>query len=59
MWANIIATGVHIGLALFLAVNLNWGIYGVAVASSIQFIVRFLVTYGYIRFSSKFKDDAH
>jgi Na+-driven multidrug efflux pump len=59
MYANIIATLVHILLSILLTQHLDLGITGVAIASSVQFMVRFLVTIGYIQFSGRFDDPDH
>ena len=58
MYANISATIVHISIVMTLTVNLGWGLLGVAIASSVQFFVRYLVTVGYIYVSGKFNDPA-
>ena len=54
MYANITATIVHVTLVLLLTVQHGMGITGVAIASSIQFFVRFLVTVTYVRRCGKF-----
>lgn len=56
MYANITATFVHICLSILLVQSWGMGILGVSIASSVQFMVRFLVTIGYIKFSGKFDD---
>lgn len=59
MYANITAAFVHVALAVTLAVIFDMGMLGVAIATSIQFIVRFLVTVGYVRFSGKFDAEVY
>ena len=58
MYANISATIVHVSLVQILTINSGWGLLGVAIASSVQFFVRYLVTVGYIYLSGKFNDPA-
>ena len=56
MYSNITASIIHIFLATTLAINYEMGMLGVAIASSVQFVVRFLVTVSYIRFSGLFDE---
>jgi Na+-driven multidrug efflux pump len=58
MYANITATAVHVSLVLLLTVQQGMGITGVAIASSTQFFVRYLVTVIYVRRCGKFDDPA-
>lgn len=58
MYSNITATIVHVGLSIVLTVNGGMGLMGIAIASSVQFAVRFIMTYGYIRLCGKFDDPA-
>jgi len=54
MYANIAASVVHWGFASLLVLQFEMGIIGVAISSSFQFMIRFAVTLGYIRFSGQF-----
>lgn len=54
MYANITATILHVATASILVKNYNMGIEGVAIASSAQFIVRFLVSYILLKSDPKF-----
>jgi|LauGreDrversion4_2_1035121.scaffolds.fasta_scaffold331640_2 Na+-driven multidrug efflux pump len=56
MYANISATLVHVMLALLLTVQNGMGIKGIAIASSTQFFVRYLVTITYVLKCGKFDD---
>ena len=56
MYSNIIATLVHVLLAIQLAVKMEMGMTGIAIATSIHFVVRFIVTIGYIYLCGKFND---
>jgi Na+-driven multidrug efflux pump len=58
MYSNITATVVHVALCMILTVNGGMGLLGVAIASSVQFAVRFIMTYGYVRLCGKFDDPA-
>lgn len=58
MYANITATLVHVTLVLLLTVQQGMGITGVAIASSTQFFVRYLVTILYVQRCGKFDDPA-
>lgn len=59
MYSNIIATLVHIVLAVTLAIEFEMGMKGVAIATSFHFFTRFLVTVSYIKFSGKFDGAEH
>ncbi len=54
MYANITATIFHWILAPTLTIYFDMGLLGVSISSSLQFIVRFAVMFGYVQFSGKF-----
>ena len=56
MWGNLGATLVHIPLVLFLTVYLNWGMYGIGIATTLQFLTRLIIPICYIKFSHKFDE---
>ena len=45
MFSNIFATIIHTILASVLVFHYDMGIHGVGIASSIQFLIRFIVSY--------------
>ena len=45
MYCNVIATMFHVVIACVLVLKFDMNIHGVGIASSIQFIVRFIVAY--------------
>ena len=49
MYPNIISTLVHILVASILVIRYEMNIFGVGISSSLQFFVRFLVSYYYLK----------
>jgi Na+-driven multidrug efflux pump len=54
MYANITASCIHFVLAPFLVLYCDWGITGVAISSSFQFMVRFGVCMYYANYGKEF-----
>jgi len=54
MYGNIAGTVMHWILAPTLTIYFDMGIVGVSISSSLQFIVRFAVAFGYVKLSGKF-----
>ncbi len=46
----------HFILAYLLAVVWDWKMYGIAIASGVHFFVRFLISFGFARWSGKFDE---
>ena len=56
MYSNIGASLIHFAVAYYLASYRQWDMLGIAIATNIHFICRFMITYGYVRFSGKFDE---
>lgn len=54
MYCNVIATVFHVAIACVLVLKYDMNIHGVGIASSVQFIVRFLVSYILLKTDPKF-----
>lgn len=54
MYCNVIATVFHVTIACILVLKYDMNIHGVGIASSVQFIVRFLVSYILLKTDPKF-----
>lgn len=55
MYSNIFGTLAHIAIVYWLCIHLKYEMFGVAVASSIHFLVRLLVFVVFIYFSPKLR----
>jgi Na+-driven multidrug efflux pump len=56
MYANMGATIVHLIIAYTLVNVYDTGMWGIAIASSFQFFVRYVITKGHTVFSDRFKE---
>ncbi len=59
MYANIIASCVHFVLAPLFVLYFDWGIAGVAISSSFQFMIRFAVCMYYANYGKEFQNPEH
>ena len=56
IYTNVGSSLIHFALAYILAIRYDYGMYGIAIASSIHFVMRFVIVISYIKFSGRFNE---